>query len=102
MSLLKEINDLRRELKISRTLAHDLEAALKIARKNGFDDQAVLSGIRAPPPPSGLGKIEPTDNSRVLEMQKMEISKLRTKIRELEGLQRPGDRGKLPPLMTVQ
>ena len=100
--MLKEINDLRRELKISRTLAHDLEAALKIARKNGFDDQTILSGIRAPPPPSGLGKIEPTDNSRVLEMQKMEISKLRTKIRELEGLQRPGDGGKLPPLMTVQ
>lgn len=100
--MLKEINDLRRELKMSRTLAHDLEAALKIARKNGFDDQAVLSGIRAPPPPSGLSKIEPTDNSRVLEIQKMEISKLRAKIRELEGLQRPGDGGKLPPLMTVQ
>uniref|UniRef100_A0A1X7UGN0 Uncharacterized protein n=1 Tax=Amphimedon queenslandica TaxID=400682 RepID=A0A1X7UGN0_AMPQE len=38
VSLLKEINDLRRELKTSRSIAHDFKAALKIARKNRFDD----------------------------------------------------------------
>ena len=97
MSLLKEISDLRRELKLSRTLAHDLEAAIKIARKNGFDDQNVLSNIRASPPASGLGKTEPVDQSRLIDLQKFEINRLREKIQELEGLKRPGDT-KLPPL----
>lgn len=100
MSLLKEINDLRRELKTSRSVAHDLEAALKIARKSGFDDQAILAGIRAPPPPSGIGKIEPVDSTRVIELQKVEISKLRSKIKELEGIHRPVNREKLPPLSS--
>jgi WD40 repeat protein len=98
VSLLKEINDLRKELKTSRSLGHDLEAALKIARKNGFDDQAILAGIRAPPPPTGMGKIEPTDNTRIVELQKIEIGKLRNKIKELEGMHRPGER--LPPIQS--
>ena len=100
MSLLKEINDLRKELKTTRSVAHDLEAALKIARKNGFDDQSILAGIRAPPPPSGIGKIEATDNARVIEIQKVEISKLRSKVRELECTPRPVNGERLPPLKS--
>lgn len=102
MSLLKEINDLRRELKTSRSIAHDFEAALKIARKNGFDDQAILSGIRAPPPSGGIGKMETSDQTRLLELQKAEIGKLRAKIRDLEGAKKPE---RLPPIqspLTVQ
>ena len=99
VSLLKEINDLRHELKVSRTQAHDFEAALKIARKNGFNDRAVMTAIKASPPPTGLGKIEPTDNTRVLELQKTEIGKLRAKVRELEGLPITT---RLPPLLPQQ
>ena len=102
MSLLKEINDLRRELKISRTQIHDLEAAIKIARKSGFDDQSTLAKIKAPPPPSGLGKIEPTEESRMIEMQKLEIARLRKCIREME--QQPslaGMASRLPPLQAI-
>ena len=98
MSLLKEINDLRRELKTSRSIAHDFEAALKIARKNGFDDQAVLSGIRAPPPSGGIGRMEAADQTRVLELQKFEIGKLRNKVHELETVKLPE---KLPPLHAM-
>lgn len=99
MSLLKEINDLRSELKKSRTTAHDLEAILKIARKQGFDDQAAYASAKPVLPPTGLAKIEPTDNSRIIEMQKAEISRLRAKIRDLErGLHRPPSGGKLPPM----
>lgn len=98
MSLLKEINDLRRELKTSRSIAHDFEAALKIARKNGFDDQAVLSGIRAPPPSGGIGRMEAADQTRVLELQKFEIGKLRNKVHELEVGKLPE---KLPPLQAI-
>ena len=99
MTLLKEINDLRSELKKSRTTAHDLEAVLKIARKQGFDDQAAYASIKPVLPPTGLAKIEPTDNSRIIEMQKAEISRLRAKIHDLErGLHRPPSGSKLPPM----
>ena len=86
-------------MKLSRTQSHDLELALKIAQKKGFNGQAILSSIQAPPPPSGLGKMEPIDNSHVLEMQKIEINKLRVKIQELDSMAKLG-KGfqKLPPL----
>lgn len=99
VSLLKEINNLRRELKVVRTQAHDYEAALKIARKNGFSDRAVLATIKASPPPTELGKIEPNDDARVLELQKKEIGKLRTRIRDFERIQMTN---KLPPLLPQQ
>ncbi len=99
MSLLKEINDLRMELKKSRTSAHDLEAVLKIARKQGFDDHAAYSLVKPIKPITGLAQIEPTDNLRIIDMQKMEISRLRSKIREFEGVQRTGSTNRLPPMM---
>ena len=86
------------ELKKSRTTAHDLEAVLKIARKQGFDDHAAYSQVKPVKPITGLAQIEPTDSSRIIEMQKLEISRLRTQIRELEGIQRPGSNSRLPPL----
>lgn len=98
VSLLKEINDLRVELKKSRTSAHDLEAVLKIARKQGFDDHAAYSQIKPLKPITGLAQIEPVDNGRIIEMQKMEISRLRGKIRELDGIQRPSSNSRLPPM----
>jgi hypothetical protein len=101
VSLLKEINDLRTELKKSRTLSHDLEAALKIARKQGFDDQAALSSSKPLPPNTGIAKIEPSDDSRIIEMQKLEISRLRGKIRELNLPKRQVPGEKLPPVITA-
>ena len=94
------------ELKKSRTSAHDLEAVLKIARKQGFDDHAAYSQVKPIKPLTGLVQVEPTDNIRIIEMQKVEISRLRTKIREIEGTQRPGSNSRLPPMqgspVTVQ
>ena len=101
VSLLKEINDLRTELKKSRTLSHDLEATLKIARKQGFDDQAALSSIKPPPPTTGIVKVEPSDNSRIIEMQKLEISRLRAKIREVESAKMHSSLEKLPPVINT-
>lgn len=105
VTLLKEINDLRKELKVSRTQIHDLEALLNVARKNGFDELHHTSGaIKNTIKPTGLGKIEPSDDSRLLDMQKTEISKLRNRIRELEiTSRRPQSGEKLPPVqpMTV-
>ena len=83
-------------------MSHDLEAALKIARKQGFDDQAALSSTKPPPPNTGIVKVEPSDDSRIIEMQKMEISRLRAKIRELNSAKRQivaGGGEKLPPVV---
>lgn len=109
--LLKEINDLRTELKRTRTQAHDLEATLKIARKQGFADHP--SGTtstntsfyksHASSSSQQLMKVEPHDESRIIEMQKIEIGRLRTKIREMSGTERrdlTASVGKLPPMPT--
>ena len=80
---------------MSRTQVHDLEAALKIARKNGFDDQATLAKLRYPPPLSGLGKIESSEAAQIIEIQKLEIARLRQSVREMEQSEIAS---RLPPL----
>ena len=100
--LLKEINDLRSELKKTRTLAHDLEATLKIARKQGFDEQAALASTKPRLPPTGLAKIEPSDSQRVIDIQRAEISRLRGVVREMEmGIKRPSSGTRLPPMHST-
>ena len=91
MSLIKEINDLRSELKRSRTHCHDLEAVLKIAHKQGFDKQAALAATVPRLPPTGLAQVEPPDCQRVVEIQRAEIGRLRSKLREVEGGGRQGE-----------
>ena len=99
MQLLKEINDLRSELKKTRMLAHDLEATLKIARKQGFDEQTALTSTKPQLPPTGLVNTEPADSQRLIDIQRAEISRLRGALRELEsGLNRPSSGTRLPPM----
>ena len=100
VTLLKEINDLRTELKKSRTTAHDLEAVLKIARKQGFDETAALASTVPQLPPTGLMKVEPpADSQRVIEIQRAEISRLRGLLREVESVgNRPTSGTRLPPM----
>ena len=52
MSLIKEINDLRRELKLSRTHIHDMEAALGLHSKKGKkgSDTTALAQLAAKQP----------------------------------------------------
>ena len=95
---LTQVHDLHRELKMSLTQVHDLEAALKIAQKNGFADQATLAKLRAPPLPSGLGKIESLEEARMIEIQKLEIARLRQCVREME---QSGIASILPPLQPA-
>ena len=83
---------------MSHMQVHDVVAALKIVRKNGFDDQATLAKLRAPPPPSGLGKIESSEEARMIEIQKLEIARLRQRVREME---QSGIASRLPPLQPA-
>ena len=101
MSLIKEINDLRRELKIARTQVHDLEAALGINKKNkNLEQQAESAFSMNASLSSREGKHD--ENVRIIDMQRGEIRKLRTQLMEAEqmAVQRPPSGGRLPPVLA--
>ncbi|XP_066125551.1 cilia- and flagella-associated protein 57 isoform X2 [Saccopteryx bilineata] len=85
VSLIKEINELRRELKYTRSQVYDLEAALKLAKK--LQPQEASEAV---PSESKVG-IAPTmrlneqeETRRIIEMQRLEIQRLRDQIQEQE------------------
>lgn len=109
--LIKEINDLRRELKISRTQVHDLEATLGTNRGN----RGIMGGARrletAATTISGESGQRSTmrqnfeeEAPRIIEMQKSEIRKLRNQVMDMEEqlTRRPPSGGKLPPMLLSQ
>ena len=103
VSLIKEINDLRRELKIARTQVHDLEAALGINKKNKTPVQD-LTSIPNGSIVSGLASREGRndENVKIIEMQREEIRKLRTALTDAEqfATQRPPSGARLPPVLA--
>ncbi|KAF6344214.1 cilia and flagella associated protein 57 [Rhinolophus ferrumequinum] len=85
VSLIKEINELRRELKLTRSQVYDLEAALKLMKK--------IRPLEAPEtaPRKVSLSIVPTrrlneqeETGRIIEMQRLEIRRLRDQIQEQE------------------
>ncbi|XP_063795375.1 cilia- and flagella-associated protein 57 [Pseudophryne corroboree] len=101
VTLIKEINELRRELKVCRTKVHDLEVALGLDRRNrsGLTDSKESSvGVQASPVVLRLNIEEETE--RIIEMQKLEIKRLRDLIPSQDvtvGI-RPPSGGKLPSI----
>ncbi|KAM9326708.1 cilia- and flagella-associated protein 57 [Gastrophryne carolinensis] len=102
VTLIKEINELRRELKVSRTKVHDLEVALGMDRKNRKSSPtdskgSLVSGQQSP----GVLRLNiEEETSRIIEMQKMEIKRLRDLIQsqDLTTVMRPPSVGRLPSL----
>ncbi|KAJ8306471.1 hypothetical protein KUTeg_017016 [Tegillarca granosa] len=94
VSLIKEINDLRRELKIARTQIHDLEATLGLQSKQNKGDNAAVTTIAIKPP---LAQIEQEieEKNKIIKMQQMEIKRLRM---DIEMGSRPSSSQKLPPV----
>lgn len=99
VTLIKEINDLRRELKIARTQVHDLETALGVMRKQQqFPEDE--------DPGNSESKRNMSDENlemeKMIDMQKVEIRKLRVQIKDMETVinSRPPSGSRLPP-MTV-
>ncbi|KAL5255192.1 hypothetical protein ACHWQZ_G014581 [Mnemiopsis leidyi] len=89
VSLIKEINDLRRELKIARTQVHDLEANSNVLKKG------------APPIGPIVAPEELDQTKKIVEIQKSEIKRLRDELRHT--LNRPLSNGqRLPPLEVAQ
>jgi len=103
VSLIKEINDLRRELKIARTQVHDLEAALGLHRKsNKAHATETLAQITSTNKNAQLEQ-DLVEKIKVIQLQQDEIMKLRGRIREGEELSfRPPSGAKLPPMVGAQ
>ena len=100
MTLIKEINDLRRELKIARTQVHDLETALGVMRKqqqfsDGEDSKNGDNQVKV--------SAENMEMEKMIDMQKGEIRKLRIQIKDMETVinSRPPSGQRLPPVPVI-
>nr|KAF6504381.1 cilia and flagella associated protein 57 [Rousettus aegyptiacus] len=85
VSLIKEINELRRELKVTRSQVYDLEAALKLTKK--VRPQEVTETVPSKDTPSVAPTMrlnEQEETGRIIEMQRLEIQRLRDQIQEQE------------------
>ncbi|XP_055986867.1 cilia- and flagella-associated protein 57 [Sorex fumeus] len=85
VSLIKEINELRRELKLTRSQVYDLEAALKLTKKlrpPEVPEAGPSEEVPSMPPTKRLNEQEET--GRIIEMQRLEIRRLRDQIQEQE------------------
>ena len=109
--LIKEINDLRRELKLSRTQVHDLETSMNTIRKQqqlnggGGASSASIVESRAGGSANSIGrKNETADTNKMIDLQKQEMRRLRAHIVDLESKisERPHSGNRLPPLQQVQ
>ncbi|XP_048207026.1 cilia- and flagella-associated protein 57 isoform X2 [Perognathus longimembris pacificus] len=87
VSLIKEINELRRELKITRSQVYDLEAALKLTKKMRPQEtlETVPTTDKAPVSPT-MRLNEQEETERIIEMQRLEIRRLRDQIQEQEQI----------------
>ena len=98
VTLIKEINDLRRELKIARTQVHDLEAALGVMRRTQGSGG---KGVKSAPTRKNASRESTSDDlEKIISIQKNEIRKLREQIHDLETqtINRPPSGGRLPPV----
>ncbi|KAL6068558.1 hypothetical protein STEG23_000961 [Scotinomys teguina] len=87
VSLIKEINELRRELKLTRSQIYDLESALKLSKKMRPQEtpETVLSKDVAAIIVSPTMRLnEQEETGRIIEMQRLEIRRLRDQIQEQE------------------
>jgi len=104
VTLIKEINDLRRELNQSRTRVHDLEAALGIHRKNKVHVRAATDALASATTTNknALMQLELEEKSKIVELQKTEIMRLRSEMMDMERtgsvVSRPSSATRLPPM----
>lgn len=100
--MIKEINDLRRELKITRTREHDLEAALSHLRKTSQQNATETMTQIASSNKNAIVEQELKEKIKVIDLQRGEILKLRNEIQDLElgQVSRPPSGAKLPPVAT--
>lgn len=102
MTLIKEVNDLRKELKTARGRIQVLETSLGISRKNAAATTEAL--VEAVHMHEGNHLIEEkqTEFQRIIEHQKHEIKRLRELVEDMEKkpLSRVQSSSQLPPLVV--
>uniref|UniRef100_A0A8D2P8L7 Cilia and flagella associated protein 57 n=1 Tax=Zosterops lateralis melanops TaxID=1220523 RepID=A0A8D2P8L7_ZOSLA len=90
VSLIKEINDLRQELKVANARVHDLQAALRLYKhKKAIQDTAPTTEPLSSP---AVPRLDPQmECENIIEMQQLEILYLRDQIQEKgQSLNCPG------------
>jgi len=98
VTLIKEINDLRKELKVSRTQVHDQEAAIKVFRKHQQDGGShIMNNL------SRDDDVSSKEAKKLIELQKQEMRRLRAQIVDCEAkiAERPHSGNRLPPLDII-
>ncbi|XP_067997149.1 cilia- and flagella-associated protein 57 [Melanerpes formicivorus] len=81
VSLIKDINDLRQELKVAQSQVHDLRSTLKLAKKKqAIQDTAPASEVLSSPAVLRLNAEK--ESEKIIEMQQLEIQYLRSQIQE--------------------
>ncbi|KAF1553582.1 Cilia- and flagella-associated protein 57, partial [Eudyptula albosignata] len=81
VSLIKEINDLRQELKVAHTQVHDLRSTLRLTKKKqAIQDTAPSSELLSSPAVLRLNAEK--ESEKIIEMQQLEIQYLRDQIQE--------------------
>ncbi|KAL0604608.1 Cilia- and flagella-associated protein 57 [Plecturocebus cupreus] len=87
VSLITEINELRRELKFIRSQIYDLEAALKLIKKGRPQEVSGAEPSKDVPSTAPTTRLnEQEETRRIIEMQRLEIQHLRDQIQEQEQL----------------
>lgn len=103
VALIKEINDLRRELRIARSQVHDLEAAMGLHRKSNAPGHhtEVMQQIMKQNKNAQMEQ-DLKEKEKVIELQQHEIIKLRGDVTQLEqGASRPNTGQRLQPVSPV-
>ncbi|KAK1193376.1 CFA57 protein, partial [Pygoscelis papua] len=81
VSLIKEINDLRQELKVAHTQVHDLQSTLRLTKKKqAIQDTAPSGELLSSPAVLRLNAEK--ESEKIIEMQQLEIQYLRQQIQE--------------------
>ncbi|XP_038622165.1 cilia- and flagella-associated protein 57 [Tachyglossus aculeatus] len=94
VSLIKEINELRRELKITRTRVQHLESALRLSKKSKKSGPLDTAPGGDVPGGRGVTRLNPEEEmERIIETQRVEIRRLREQIQQQEQI--PGLRSQI-------
>nr|XP_021500230.1 cilia- and flagella-associated protein 57 [Meriones unguiculatus] len=84
VSLIKEINELRRELRLTRSQIYDLESALKLSKKTRPQEVTETVNSKTVGATATTRLNEQEETGRIIEMQRLEIRRLREQIQEQE------------------
>ena len=85
---------------MARTQIHDLEAAMGLHSKKNKGDTATIAAITSKGPTALMEK-DMEEKTKIIEMQQIEIRRLRNEMNEYELGSRPPSSQRLPPMNNI-